>query len=168
VIEHKYYENLEHLRNTTNETFYLTAGNLPDGTTKKDLLKFFSDKGIDTSQIMIMMKKQAGSPIAELEIYLRNTAVNTLKCCGEYYAEKQMIIEVNDENEKYYLGGSNDYHKEEYEDPYEDIYTKYDNYPIENKSDSKKIENINENPTKSVSKDEKAATETHQTVAEAK
>lgn len=145
VLEHKYYENLEHLKNTNQEIFYLKAGNLPETTSKKDILKYLGDKGIDTSQITVVMKNAGGSPVAQMEIYKRNPAINTLKCCGEYYGEKQMIIEVDEQNEQYYIGDTQDYYADEFEDPHQDRYAKFDDYEIpppvkQNESKQKKVE----------------------------
>ena len=102
VLEQKYYENDKHLRNTTNDVYYLTVGNLPENTTKKDILTYLDSKGIEIKQITIIMKNQAGPPVAMMEIYKKGTAINTLKLCGDFYGKKQMIIEVDESLEKYY------------------------------------------------------------------
>jgi hypothetical protein len=129
ALEHKYYESDKHLRNTENDVFYLTAGNLPDNTTKKDILTYLDSKGIEIKQITIIMTKQGGLSAAQMEIYKRGTAINTLKLCGDSYGEKQMIIEVDEKNEKHFCGGSGDYYQEEVEDPHQELYTKYDTLP---------------------------------------
>lgn len=49
-----------------------------------------------------MMEQQNGMPVAQMEIYKKKTAIYTLKLCGDYFGENQLIIEVNEENEDYY------------------------------------------------------------------
>lgn len=124
IIESKYYEDLEYLRNSQSQWAYLKVGNLVEGTTKQDLLKYFGNKGIETSQITIMMEGRQ-SPVARLEIYKNQVAVQVLKCCGDSFNHKQMMIEVDHENEKAY-GNTNNYNEYEYGDHHDDRYTKYD------------------------------------------
>ena len=83
-----------------------------------------------------MMEQQNGMPVAQMEIYKKKTAIYTLKLCGDYFGENQLIIEVNEENEDYYWGGRNHYY-EEFEDRDQDRYTKYDSYPLDYEPASK-------------------------------
>lgn len=126
VIESKYYEDMEYLKNTQNEWAYLKAGNLVDATTKQDLLKYFGNQNIDTSQITIEMTGTS-STIAKFEIYSIQVAIQVLKLCGQEFKGRPIIIEVDQHNEKVY-GNVNPFHELELEDQEEARYTKFDNY----------------------------------------
>lgn len=129
VIEAKYYEDLEYLKNSPSEWAYLTVGNLAEGTVKQDLLKYFGNQGIDTSQITIVMSGSQANPVGNLEIYKKPVAIQVLKLCGQKLNGKEVVIEVDQKNEKLY--GNDHYNEYEYGDPYESRYTKYDDYPAE-------------------------------------
>jgi len=129
IIEAKYYEDLDYLKNSHNEWAYLTVGNLAEGTVKQDLLKYFGNQGIDTSQITIVMSGSHNFPVGNLEIYKKPVAIQVLKLCGQKLNGKEIIIEVDQKNEKLY--GNEHYNEYEYGDPYEESrYTKYDDYPV--------------------------------------
>jgi Ni,Fe-hydrogenase III component G len=125
IIESKYYEDFEYLKNTKNEWAYLKMGNLPDGTTKKDVLKYLGNSEIETKQITIMMSGPKESPIANCEIYKIPAAIQVLKLCGNKFGEKQVIIEVDHDNEKLYNSSYGGYY-DEIDDQYQDRYTKFD------------------------------------------
>lgn len=79
------------------------------------------------------------------------------------FGEKQMIIEVDEENENFYCGGKNDYYPEEFEDehggdPYQDRYTKYDYLEEEAlKHTENVVQSKTENPTEDTTSGKLAA-----------
>jgi hypothetical protein len=129
ILDSKYYEDLEYLKNTKNGWAYLRVGNLAEGTRKQDLLKYFGNEGIETSQITIMMSGGIKMPVGKCEIYKIPTAIQVLKCCGNELNEKQMIIEVDEHNEKRYGGNLTEHvHENEYYEEEDSRYTKFDSH----------------------------------------
>lgn len=129
IIEQKYYTDLEYLRNSPSEWAYLTVGNLRENTTKQDLLKFFGNQGLETSQITIVMGNGTQHPVGHLEIYKKRVAIGVLKLCGMKFHDKPIVIEIDEENEKLY--GNNYYKDYEYGDEDAERYTKFDDLPEE-------------------------------------
>lgn len=129
ILDSKYYEDLEYLKNTKNGWAYIKVGNLAEGTRKQDLLKYFGTEGIETSQITIMMSGGMKNPVANCEIYKIPTAIQVLKCCGNELNEKQLIIEVDEDNEKRYGGKSAEHiYENEYFEEDDSRYTKFDSH----------------------------------------
>jgi len=80
VLEQKYYENLEYLKKSRNENFYLIVGNLAESVSKQDLLTFFNEKGVHIKHVTIVMEyHKSPTPVARLEIYDKNAAIQVLK-----------------------------------------------------------------------------------------
>ena len=131
ITKSKYYDDLEYLKATQCEWAYLKAGNLAENTIKTNLLKYFGDQGIDTKQITIMMSGGKTNPVGNLEIYKIPVAIQVLKLCGQELNKKQIIIEVDHENEKAYNGVEENYNTYEYEDETDSRYTKFDAKPAE-------------------------------------
>jgi len=127
IIESKFYEDLEYLQNAYNEWAYLKIGNLMEGTTKQDLLKYFGKRGIQTNQITIVMGGPKYSPTGNCEIYDISVALQVLKLCGDILNNKKVIIEVDQENEQAY-GNSDSYNDH---DEYDVVYDKYDRPEME-------------------------------------
>lgn len=151
VLENKYFENFDHLKSSKNECFYLKIGNLPENTTKYDLLHYFNGLNINNKHVTIVMEYVKSSLIARLEIYNKSTALQVLQICGSDFEGKQMVIEVDEENEKYYCGEEDEYYHEhdEYDEYDEDLHEyKSNSKKIENKEHSTNIEQSNQNSNK--------------------
>ena len=117
VLEHKYYDNLNQLKNSKHEFSYFKAGNLAENTTKHDILNYFKEWNIDIRQITVIMNKNKNNPVARLEIYQKEVAFKVLKLCGSMFKGNQIIIEIDEENEKFFNGGGyeDNEHNEEVE-----------------------------------------------------
>ncbi|CAI2369013.1 unnamed protein product [Moneuplotes crassus] len=135
ITNSKYYEDLEYLKNTNNKWAYLKVGNLAEGTVKTDLLKYFGNQNIETSQITIMMTGGNKNPVGGLEIYRIPVAIQVLKECGNTLNGKRLIIEVDSVNEKLYNGTDTKLNEYEYEDETDARYTKFDPQPEEPKEE---------------------------------
>ena len=105
VLEHKLIENLDYVQNSPNEYVYLMAGNMREGVTQQEITDYFNLNKIDTSQMTIAMNLKKSSTVARLEIYNKEVALSVLKLWGTKFKDSKLVIEVDEENERYYYGG---------------------------------------------------------------